>query len=1114
MTEAEDPRTEIANVYVINREHQLVYLSEETKRLFPGTRLGDICYSTLRGETSSCEDCPWNHHDFELEGSTRQVIYNVNLEQWVEISCISVNWPQHGNCAVIASKGIDASNKDSFARFTQQSIYDELLEVNLKDESFKILYYEEKKFDLPMFSESLNDIIDIANYLIHPEDRKKFVQFWSPAAIRRGFATGEHEIRAEFRQRLRSGEYHWTSQTLAHVDRKSNPDMLMCFILDIEERVNERKIELELQEKQLRTLRDHDSLTGLFQPEAFFREAAALIGEHPDELFEILCLDIKDSRLFSEWYGRDAGDQLLKTIAQRLRETNRNHPTVAGYFGGDGFALLLPQDTGIEILLNAAIQAPSLEYKESIGFFPIMGVCKLKNDGLSLKSVYDRAVLARNSIKESLSERIAWYEEGATRKHEEDVRLLLEIQRALENREFVAYMQPQCDIKSGRIVGAEALVRWNHPERGLVMPSTFIPVLEENGFIVNLDRYIWEEVCRQLRSWIDSGIQPVPISINISQADAYSVDVPNVIRDLIKKYDLDRSLLKLEITESAFVGGNNVAKMVERLKTRGMTILMDDFGSGYSSLNVLKDLDVDVLKIDMGFLSWSENSASRGESILESVLHMTTLLDLKVIAEGVETQEQVDFLTDIGCNYAQGYHFHRPMPVEKFTKLLTNAIQIDHGGMQQNPVDFIDFEDVFNINLINKTLLDNILGGIAIYTVHNGRYELAKMNRQYYNVTGEDMSSLTASYHNIFTSVYPDDADIVKDLFKEAEEHTISGSEGIFRRCQPNGEIVWIWMRLFFLGRQGEKRHFYGSLSDVSASKRQEEALEASKTALNHVLGVFNTGKNAEDVTNAENQFTSTFFAKNAPSGFLGFYCEQGGPIFFANDGLVSMLGYDSRDEFLLASGGTLENIIHPDDLERIKRETAGDYTEGAIHINRYRLKKKDGSLLWVVDRGRVFRSESDRLAAASTILDVSETRKMEETVHVSSKILIDVIRESNIDAWVYAIGSDTMTFCNASETGLVTSLLPVSKRDPETGMVTIPHFTEAISATNKVNPETKTQILQDIKKIQSGKPIKGTLHIPIKTNKNRVIEYTSKTLDGEESPTICAIGYFKSTTE
>ncbi|MEG0374524.1 MAG: EAL domain-containing protein, partial [Raoultibacter sp.] len=694
MTGAGGQENAIANVYVIDCDHRLVYLSEETQRLFPGTRPGDTCYSALRSEESPCEDCPWAHCGFEQEGSTRQVIYNVNLEQWVEISCISVNWPQHGNCAVIASKGIDASNKDSFARFTQQSIYDELLEVNLEDETFKILYFEDKKFELPLFSESLGDIVEIANFLIHPEDRKKFIQFWTPATIKRSFAAGQREIRGEFRQHLKDGGYHWTSQTLAQVDRSTNPDMLMCFILDIEERKIEREQELKHQEKQFRLLRDRDSLTGLYQPEAFFREASTLINKHPDELFEILCLDIKDSRLFSEWYGRDAGNKLLKTIARRLKEINRDHPSVAGYFGGDGFALLLPQDTGVETQLNEAIQAPSLEYKESVGFFPIMGVCRLKDDELSLRSVYDRAVLARNSIKENLSDRIAWYEEGATRKHEEDVRLLLEIQRALENNEFVVYMQPQCDIKSGRIVGAEALVRWNHPDRGVVLPDTFIPVLEENGFIVNLDRYIWESVCRQLRSWLNKGIQPVPISINISQADMYSVDVVNVLNDLIERHDLDRALLKLEITESAFVGGSNIAKMAEDLKRSGMTILMDDFGSGYSSLNVLKDLDVDILKIDMGFLSWSEDRASRGESILESVLHMTTLLDLKVIAEGVETREQIDFLADIGCNYAQGYYFYRPMPVEDFSKLLTETPHIDHGGIQQNPVNFIDFEDI------------------------------------------------------------------------------------------------------------------------------------------------------------------------------------------------------------------------------------------------------------------------------------------------------------------------------------------------------------------------------------------------------------------------------------
>ena len=212
------------------------------------------------------------------------------------------------------------------------------------------------------------------------------------------------------------------------------------------------------------------------------------------------------------------------------------------------------------------------------------------------------------------------------------------------------------------------LVRWIDPERGMILPGDFIPVFEQNGFIMKLDYYVWEKTCQLLRRWLDEGRNPYPISVNVSRVSLYNPRLAEVLGDLVKQYDIPPRLLQLELTESAYTTNQQSTKAImSTLQQMGFCILMDDFGSGYSSLNVLKDIEVDVLKIDMKFLSNTENEA-RSENILAAVVRMAKWLNLPVIAEGVERKEQVLFLRSIGCEFVQGYYFAKPMPVEDFEK--------------------------------------------------------------------------------------------------------------------------------------------------------------------------------------------------------------------------------------------------------------------------------------------------------------------------------------------------------------------------------------------------------------------------------------------------------------
>ena len=248
--------------------------------------------------------------------------------------------------------------------------------------------------------------------------------------------------------------------------------------------------------------------------------------------------------------------------------------------------------------------------------------------------------------------------------------LLREMEQALSSGQFCVYYQPIYSIKAGRAVSAEALVRWRHPTAGVIPPVRFVPLFERNGFVVRLDRFAWEEVCRMLAERIRAGLPVVPVSVNVSRLNFYDNDFCDTIVGLLQKYGLDPSLLRLEITESAYTDNPvQLLSVLKRLHDIGLTILMDDFGSGYSSLNMLKNVTVDILKIDMGFVQNLEDS-ERAPTILRRVVEMAHDLKMSVVVEGVETKAQIDFLSSIDCDKIQGYYFAKPMAREDFTALI------------------------------------------------------------------------------------------------------------------------------------------------------------------------------------------------------------------------------------------------------------------------------------------------------------------------------------------------------------------------------------------------------------------------------------------------------------
>ena len=300
-----------------------------------------------------------------------------------------------------------------------------------------------------------------------------------------------------------------------------------------------------------------------------------------------------------------------------------------------------------------------------------------------------------------------------------------EIDRAFDNNEFCFYLQPKCNVATGAIVGAEALVRWNHPKYGVVSPGRFVPMLEQAGQISRLDVFVWRSVVRMLARWEREGRNLVPISVNVSMVDIDQIDVADTLTGLLNEYDVDARLLQAEITESAVARNlSKVESTIRKLHADNIAVLMDDFGSAYSSLNMLKDINVDVIKLDMKFIDLNEDNASKGLKIVESVVNMARKLRLLVIAEGAQTKQQVDQLLSVGCRYIQGYYFHEPLPVGRMEKLLAERPDDRHFWDMSN-----DFMHGSYVPVNGRTMLEtSTLAASTFEILANGVAELSRLN--------------------------------------------------------------------------------------------------------------------------------------------------------------------------------------------------------------------------------------------------------------------------------------------------------------------------------------------------------------------------------------------------
>lgn len=413
-----------------------------------------------------------------------------------------------------------------------------------------------------------------------------------------------------------------------------------------------------------------DSLTGLFNREYFFHYAEQYDHFHGEEPTDAVVMDVNHFRMINERYGKAFADEVLRRIGIAVKAFVKQNGGVACRREADRFLLYCPHRTDYTSLAEEVTAAAGGGMKGKIRIR--LGVYSGVDKTVEMEQRFDRAKSAADTIRNSYNVMVALYDDELHDKEVYAERLLDEFQEAIDQKQFLVFFQPKFDIRPEMplLCGAEALVRWKHPELGMISPGVFVPLFESNGLVRELDHYVWREAAAQIRAWKQNPGKAVPVSINVSRVDMMDPDLQDILRGLIEDNGLEYGDLHLEITESAYTqDAKQIIDTVNILRSMGFVIEMDDFGSGYSSLNMVTSLPIDVLKLDMGFIrsAFSEGGNTR---MIGVIVDIAQALNVAMIAEGVETKEQMLALRELGCDIVQGYYFSRPVPADEFETFL------------------------------------------------------------------------------------------------------------------------------------------------------------------------------------------------------------------------------------------------------------------------------------------------------------------------------------------------------------------------------------------------------------------------------------------------------------
>ena len=646
--------------------------------------------------------------------------------------------------------------------------------------------------------------------MVHPQDLDRV----ESEIYAQTFACGERNDYVQYRILTKQGGIKYV-EDFGHLVYNDDGDCFFyVFAADVEESGCHKMSQTEWEDRVgYRKAETRNALTGLLYEKAFYSACERNLSDVRTNWL-LFAIDLQHFKLFNEWYGREAGDEVLSAVGQELGKIADVNGGIAGYIGGDDFALLVPAGHFDADVLFERIHGIIMSHGASIGFLPAIGA-SYSQGNVSAYTLYDQASLASNEAKGDHKSSVKFFSQAMVSKAEEDFRILSEFKDALEKDEITFYLQPQCRSANGRIVGAEALARWIKPDGHIVPPISFIPTLERHGFVPDLDRCIWEKVAAWTKKVLDEGKPLIPVSVNISPVDIFTMDVPGFFEDLVQRYRIPRDAIKIEITESAYgEGSDKVRSTVQAFRDAGFVVLMDDFGSGFSSLNMLRELNVDIIKLDAYFLRMDRHNERKGMHILESVINMAKTMAMPVIVEGVETIEHRDYLMDLGIRFIQGYYFYKPMPSADFEQLISTEMNVDPDGFVFKANEEFGIREFLNDTVYTDSMLNHIIGPAAIYSVHGDDIDIIRFNELFYRAV--NVPDFSEKLLGIQKTMPEHEVPELFRTFKKAYDDRLNGASGVFTFKKVDGSAARFLLHFYYLNDDGEKIRYYGSARDVT----------------------------------------------------------------------------------------------------------------------------------------------------------------------------------------------------------------------------------------------------------------------------------------------------------
>lgn len=735
-----------------------------------------------------------------------------------------------------------------------------------------------------------------------------------------------------------------------------------------------------------------DNLTGTLNLPGLRRRFAEAVRLSPDSRFVVVYADIKNFKYFNNLFGYKEGNRLLKYWCDTISRY-RNTEDMICRVSGDRIVVVMPEKKAGDYTsrFDEILYDVREHFKGEFGEYilDIIGGSYLYDPAINGEETLDQIIgyarQAQKTIKGKAGSGCAIYNDDMWRAQKRKLEINGHLENALKSGEIMVYVQPQYNYVSGELIGAECLCRWRHHDMGMLSPGEFIPALEESGRIFELDCYVWETACKYMRKWLDEG-KRVSLSVNVSRKDIGQADLPELFKGLIDKYRIPAEMLRIEITESVYMEETGrLIELVKNLSKLGFSVEMDDFGSGFSSLNLLHDIPFDVLKLDMGFLRESERNDISG-SILNAVIKMAHVIDIRVLAEGVENVEQAEFLKNNGCLFAQGYFFSKPIPMENFEKLLENS-SISELKTSYKKYQLFNIQELFDRNSSGFFIFNNCMGPAALFDYDRKTLQPVIINDGFCELVDFSRDFIEKSRKDVLQVLSDKNARKITGLLDEALNNGSS-----------SGEIY------------SERMNKYLSLTFRYVATRDNVEL------------CFCEGTDVTNKRVLENKISELQRELRAQMEYMPggtFKCEYKGSerITYVSEGLVKMMGYDSVGAFM-ETHKTYSDLVYAADRMKVRESMHKQMITDDIGKNEHRIVKADGSIIWVYEVCRSVEDEQGNKWIYAVVTDIDGIKKEQLEKRWYEKKLQAVLEMPGVILYEYNPENDTMTVSIRKEDG------------------------------------------------------------------------------------------------